>query len=155
MTYSVIMALNSAGHRKVGKVISLLEDKGFELVKYKKKTTNPFCREYSDIGQFLFQNQFEGMKAMVFYNKKFSPHVLGIKMGDFRRNHVELTFDGEVSVDPNELWESIFKNVFGNRRKLPIMFVIKEGDGDIIVDDVILESIEASIPTRKTDFTLV
>ena len=92
---------------------------------------------------------------MVFYNKKFSPHVLGIKMGDFRRNHVELTFDGEVSVDPNELWESIFKNVFGNRRKLPIMFVIKEGDGDIIVDDVILESIEASIPTRKTDFTLV
>ena len=153
----IIIALNSAKNRKVGNVISLLEGRGFELVNYHKKTTSPSCREYPDIEQFFFQNQFEGMKAMAFYHKKFSPKVLDIKMRDFRRNHVELTFEsGGKSVNSDELWESISKNIFGNGRKLPIMFITKEGDGDIIVDDSKIKPIEVETftPTRATDIVL-
>ena len=155
MIYKVFIALNSVKTRRVGDVISVLEKEGLEFVGIQKKTTNPSCKEYPDLEHQTMKNQLNGMKAMVFYQKKFSPGVLAIKMSNFYRNRVELFFESEeLSFNPDELWEEISKKVFRSERKLPIMFVMK--DEGVIVDDskAALVEVDTFIPTAATDITL-
>ena len=155
MVYKVFIALNSVKTRRVGGVISILEEEGLEFVGFQKKTTNPYCKEYPAPEHQIMKNQLNGMQAMVFYQEKLSPSVLAIKMSHFYRNHVELFFEsGELSFNPDELWEEISKKVFTGERRLPIMFVMK--DEGVIVDDSKVASVEVStfIPTDATDIPL-
>jgi len=128
MVYHVIIALNSVGKRRVGQIISTLEEKGLELVEIRKKTTHPRVVEFPDVKQLVLQYQLNELEAMVFYHKIFTEDVLKRKITHFFRNHVELFFENEKKViDPNELWEIVRKEVFPNDGKLPIMFVVMSG----------------------------
>ena len=155
MVYHVIVALNSVGKRRVGGIISLLEGKGLELVEIRKKITSPRMTEFSDMKRFILQYQLNEMEAMMFYRKKFSPEVLKRKMDYFYGNYVELFFENDgKSLDPNELWKNISKNVFGNGRKLPIMFVVKSG-GDNGIDIPFFDQFEPVEPCHFNPRTLV
>jgi len=124
MVYHVIIALNSVGKRKVGQIISALEEKGLELVEIRKKTTPPRMVEFPDMKQLVLQYQFNELDAMAFYREMFSESVLKRKLNHFFRNYIELFFENEEKIiDPHELWESC-RYSFGNDRKLPIMFVV-------------------------------
>ena len=124
MVYHIIIALNSVGKRKVGQIISALEDKGLELVEIRKKTTFPRVVEFPNMKQLVLQYQLNELDAMAFYRKMFSESVLKRKLNHFFRNYVELFFeDEEKIIDSHELWESC-RQAFGNDRKLPIMFVV-------------------------------
>jgi nucleoside diphosphate kinase len=141
MMYHVIIALNSVGKRRVGQIISTLEEKGLEFVEIRKKTTPTRANEFPSMKQLLLQYQLNELDAMIFYRKMFSETVLKIKLTHFFRNHVELFFENEEKfIDSHELWESC-RQTFGNDRKLPIMFVVttsgEDGfDGSFFPDDI-------------------
>jgi nucleoside diphosphate kinase len=124
MVYHVIIALNSVGKRKVGQIISTLEQKGLELVEIRKKITHSRVVEFPNMKQLILQYQLNELDAMVFYRRIFSELVLKKKLTHFFRNYVELLFENEEKIiDSNELWEAC-RQAFGNDRKFPIMFVI-------------------------------
>jgi hypothetical protein len=160
MIYNVQIALNGAKKRRVGDVIAVLEKEGLEFIGFQKKTTNPSCKEYPGIEQQIRENQFVGTKAMEFYQKKFSPGVLATKMHLFRKNYVKLSFEsGKQRFDTDELWNAISENVFRDKRKIPIMFVLNEGSDNIVVDDSAIAAtesivVETLIPTRETDIPI-
>lgn len=140
MVYHVIIALNSVGKRRVGQIISALEEKGFELTEIRKKKSSPKAVEFPSMKHFVLQCQLNELDAMAFYREMFSELVLKRKINHFLRNHVELFFENEEKiVDPHELWETC-RQAFGNDRKLPIMFVTTTSgengfDGSLIPDD--------------------
>jgi len=127
MLYHVIIALNSAGKRKVGEVVSLLEKKGLDFVDIKKKVT-PSGREFPDINLLVLQTKLNELKEMEFYLEKFSLDVLHRKINHFYGNHVELFFESEGKfIEPYALWKAISQKAF-SRRKLPLMFVVVGAD---------------------------
>ena len=129
MVYHVIIALNSVGKRKVGQIISALEENGLELVEIRKKITPAKVMEFPDVNRLILQYKLYEMEAMECYRSKFSQDVLKKKINHFYGNHVELFFDaGEKIIDSNELWEAIAEQCFNKGRKLPIMFVIAMSD---------------------------
>jgi len=140
MVYHVIIALNSVGKRRVGQIISTLEEKGLELVEIRKKTTLPKVVEFPNMKQLVLQYQLNELDAMAFYREMFSESVLKKKLNHFFRNYVELFFENEeIIIDSQELWEAC-RQAFGNDRKLPIMFVVTTSgengfDGSFIPDD--------------------
>ena len=125
MVYDVVIALNSVGKRRVGDVILLLEKKGLEFHEIRRRIIHPSCREFPMTGHFVLQARLRELEdVMGFYREKFSSDVLSRKIEHFYGNHVELFFESGVKfIDPYELWKSISRNVFGDGRKLPIMFV--------------------------------
>ena len=48
MIYHVIIALNSEGKRKVGRVVSVIESKGLDLVKIRRKETSSGGSPYQE-----------------------------------------------------------------------------------------------------------
>ena len=145
MVYHVVIALNSVGKRRVGRIISMLESRKLEFLEIKKRRSLYFGKEFPTIGQLVFQAKLNEQEAMNFYREKFDAEVLEKKIKHFYRNNVELLFDsGEKKFDSNELWEEIAEHVFDNGRKLPLMFVVTTSeddgfDGSFIPEDFDLE----------------
>jgi len=125
MIYHVIIALNSEGKRKVGRVVSVLESKGLDLVKIRRKETSSKAMEFPDEKMFVIMYQLERLEAMNYYRHRFDDGVIKKKLDHLFGNHVELVFDsGESVLDQNELWEAIAEYAFDNAKKLPFMFVV-------------------------------
>lgn len=125
MLYHVIIALNSEGKRKVGRVVSALESKGLELVEIRKKIALPKVVEFPDEKLFVILYQLERLEAMNYYRQRFDHAVIKKKLDHLFRNHIELFFDsGEAVVDQNDLWEFLAESAFDNAKKLPMMFVL-------------------------------
>jgi len=144
MVYHVIIALNSVGKRRVGQIISALEEKGFEFVGVRKKITLPSVVESPSMKQLVLQYQLNELDAMVFYRGMFSESVLKKKLAHFFRNHVELSFENEGIINLHELWD-ICRETFVNDRKLPIMFVVPTNgengfDSSFFADDFELDA---------------
>jgi len=145
MIYHVIIALNSVGKRRVGQIISALEEKGLEFVGVRKKITLPSVVESPSMKQLVLQYQLNELDAMVFYRGMFSESVLKKKLDHFFRNHVELSFENEEeTINLRELW-NVCRETFGNDRKLPIMFVVPTSgengfDGSFFADDFELDA---------------
>jgi len=145
MVYHLIIALNSAGKRRVGQIISILEKRGLEFLEIKKRVSLYPGKEFPTIGQLIFQAKLDEQESMNFYREKFDAEVLEKKIKHFYRNNVELLFESEEKkFDPNELWEEIAEHVFDNGRKLPLMFVVTTSeddgfDGSFIPEDFELE----------------
>lgn len=146
MVYHVIIALNSVGKRRVGIIISLLENKGLELVEIRKRSSNAFCKEYTDVDQLVLQSKLNELEAMSFYQEKFHPEVLSKKMKHFYQNHVELFFEGEVVINPNNIWELICKEFFLDGREIPIMFVTTSSGENGINISLIPDEFESRDP---------
>ncbi len=143
MLYHVIIALNSTGKRKVGEIISILEKKGLELVEFRKRITRPKVVKFPNAKLLVIQHWLSKLDAMKYYSQNFSDAILQRRLNDLYGNHVGLFFESEkIAFEPDELWESIRKEAFGNGRKLPIMFVVKTGEENGIIIPFIPEDFD-------------
>lgn len=124
MEYKVIISLTRAKTRRVGAIVSILEDKGLELVEIQKSFS---AREtlFSCLYRDIFKSDLKDQEAMDFYRRKFSPEVLERKLDYLFENNVEMTFESEKALGPNEIWEYIVEKLYhDNLKKLPLMFVL-------------------------------
>ena len=128
MVYHVIISC-SEGIRKLGKLLSLLEENGLELCDF-KKTEHP-ALELTIIGEILLNAKLGELPAMEFYRKNFLPNNLKEEIKRFYGNHIELFFETEGRpFDSNELWEIIVEKVFQGGENVPLMFVTTSIDGN-------------------------
>ena len=149
MLYHVIIALNSVGKRKVGKIISVLEEKGLELVEIRKRAVRPQVVKFPNAKLLVIQHWFTKLEAMKYYSERFPDTILQKKLDHLYGNHIELFLESEkIAFDPDELWESIRKEAFENDRKLPIMFVVKTGGENGIIIPFIPEDFDLEFPCQ-------
>ena len=125
MLYHVIIALNSAGHRNVGPIITTLERLGLELVGTQKRISSSRTVQIPNLKLYVIQYRLNELDAMEWYRLRFSDLVLQKKLDRLFRNHIELFFESETDLDSHELWVTIRTEVFPKDRKFPLMFVVR------------------------------
>lgn len=155
MIYHVIVALNSAGKRKIGAITAQLEKRGLELLALKKKITPPSLKEFPSLTTLVLQYQLEKTKAMKFYHVKFSDLVLERKLNHFFRNNIELVFEGEKSISPDTLWIDIKSNIFNEGRKLPLLFIVRNDSEKTFDGCFISDSLNPNEPNKLDPRTIV
>lgn len=129
MKYKLIVAQDRAKKRKVGSMISVLENRGLTLIECRKKTAPVEIEEdlFSYLDRSIFKDELRALPAMDFYRKKFSPEVLEKKISRLYESNVLLLFESKKLYDANELWENLVEELYSNRiKKLPLMFVVPD-----------------------------
>ena len=140
MVYHVIISL-SEGIKKLGKILSLLEENGLELCNF-DKIQDPTL-ELTIIGEILFNVKVGELPAMEFYRKNFLPNNLKEEIKRFYGNHIELFFETEGKLfDCNELWKLIVEKVFNGGENVPLMFVTTSTGGNGLDNPFIPKSFE-------------
>ncbi len=155
MVYQIIIANNSVGKRKVGRIISQAENQGLELCEIRKRTTRSRESNHQELQQLMLKAKLDELEEMNFYKEKFSPEVLQRKIAHFCGNHVELFFEGRKIIDSYQIWEEIAKTIFTRPSKTPLFFVTttSEGNGDYI--SFVPDPFELDIHSRTNLRTLI
>lgn len=117
----VIIALNGAKKRNVGKVIDVLEKRKFTFIDKEHRSLSGYglSTELIELSSICKRDSF--MQPLM---QIFSKNVVERKIHDFIYEHIVLTFETEKDdIDADVIKEYICMNTYPNPKKRPLMCV--------------------------------
>ena len=124
MNCSVVIALNSAGKRKVGEIITLFENLRFEFSGIVWTKSQPRIKVYPNDDTLHLRDQLWTDEFLIRYATKYSSDVLDRKVKHFLNNHVQIDFVSEKEWPWKFLEEELYSFLF-SKKKYPIALLRK------------------------------
>ena len=117
----VIIALNGAKKRNVGKVIDVLEKRKFTFINKENRSLSGYGVSTELIELSSICNRDSVMQPLM---QIFSKNVVERKIHDFIYEHIVLTFETEKNdINADVIKEYICMNTYPNPKKRPLMCV--------------------------------